>query len=122
MKETVLLVFSPSSANSNALISGVSAYAHQRKWRIHMIDRADRKTLTDAIEFFHPVGCLIGGHNNLAIFTSSEPTITSIAPNFERGGYLAAHLPDERIANPNMKPTTRWFHPMSDWRKRNIRG
>ncbi|MBQ0031962.1 MAG: hypothetical protein KBT68_04080, partial [bacterium] len=62
MKETVLLVFSPSSANSNALISGVSAYAHQRKWRIHMIDTADRKTLTDAIEFFHPIGCLIGGH------------------------------------------------------------
>ena len=56
MKETVLLVFSPSSANSNALISGVSAYARQRKWRIHMIDRADRKTLTDAIKFFHPVG------------------------------------------------------------------
>ena len=48
MKETVLLVFSPSSANSNALISGVSAYARQRKWRIHMIDRADRKTLTDS--------------------------------------------------------------------------
>lgn len=265
MKETVLLVFSPSSANSNALISGVSAYAHQRKWRIHMIDRVDRKSLTDAIEFFHPVGCLIGGHidrtcdlvelppkfartipvvyldrdpfpakkqifcaahdsnetgrlaakelldlglssygyvawsrptywnnmrlegfsqelqtcgihplvfapsggatttrirklgtwlaklprpigifaandrtaadvllvadqiglkvptdlvvigvdNNLAICTSSEPTITSIAPDFERGGYLAAHLLDERIANLNMEPTTRWFRPMS---------
>ena len=265
MKETVLLVFSLSSANSNALISGVSAYAHQRKWRIHMIDKADRKSLTDAIEFFHPVGCLIGGHinrtcdlvelppkfaktipvvyldrdpfpakkrifcaahdstetgrmaakelldlglssygyvawntptywngmrlegfslelqtcgmhplvfapsggatttrirklgkwlaklprpigifaandrtaadvllvadqiglrvptdlvvigvnNNLAICTSSEPTITSIAPDFEHGGYLAAHLLDERIANPDMEPTTRWFRPLS---------
>ena len=265
MKDTVLLVFSPSSANSNALISGVSAYARQRKWRIHMIDRADRKTLTDAIEFFHPIGCLVGGHidrtgdlvklppkfarslpvvyldrdpspkterifcaahdsaetgrlaakelldlglssygyvawntptywsamrlegfsqelltfglhpsvfapnggttttrlrklgkwlsqlprpvgifaandrmaadillvadqvglripadlvvigvdNNLAICTSSEPTITSIAPDFERGGYLAARLLDERIANPKMKPTTRWFRPLS---------
>ena len=64
MKETILLVFSPSSANSNALISGVSAYAHQCKWRIHMIDRADRKTQTDALEFFRSVGCLIGGHIN----------------------------------------------------------
>ena len=265
MKNTVLLVFTPSSANSNALITGVSAYARQRKWRVHMIDKADRRTLTDAIEFFRPVGCLIGGHidrtcdlvelppkfartipvvyldrdpfpakrqifcvahdsvetgrlaakelldlglssysyvawntptywnnmrlegfslelqaygmhplvfapsggaatthirklgkwlaklprpigifaandrtaadvllvadqiglkvptdlvviavdNNLAICTSSEPTITSIAPDFERGGYLAAHLLDERIANPKMKPTTRWFRPLS---------
>lgn len=265
MKDTILLVFSPSSANSNALISGVSAYARHRKWRVHMIDKADRRTLTDAIEFFRPVGCLIGGHidrtcdpvelppkfaktipvvyldrdpfpaknqifcaahdsietgrlaakelldlglssygyvawntptywngmrlegfsqelqtfgihplvfapsggstttrirklgkwlaklprpigifaandrtaadvllvadqvglkvptdlvvigvdNNLAICTSSEPTITSIAPDFERGGYLAAHLLDERIANPSMEPTTRWFRPMS---------
>ena len=265
MKDTILLVFTPSSANSNALITGVSAYARQRKWRVHMIDKADRRTLTDAIEFFRPVGCLIGGHidrtcdlvelppkfartipvvyldrdpfpakrqifcvahdsvetgrlaakelldlglssygyvawntptcwssmrlegfsqelktfgihplvfapsggvttarikklgkwlakqarpigifaandrtaadvllvadqiglrvptdlvvigvdNNLAICTSSEPTITSIAPDFERGGYLAAHLLDERIANPKMKPTTRWFRPLS---------
>ena len=265
MKDTVLLVFSPSSANSNALISGVSAYARQRRWRIHMVDKADHKTLTDALEFFHPVGCLIGGHidrtcdlvklppkfaksvpvvyldrdpfpkgkrifcaahdsketgrqaakelldlglssygyvvwntptywnamrlegfaqelqscglhpavfasgdgatttrlrklgkwlvklprpigifaandrtaadvllvadqvglkvptdlvvigvdNNLAICTSSEPTITSIAPDFERGGYLAARLLDERIADPKMEPTTRWFRPLS---------
>lgn len=265
MRDTVLLVFSPSSANSNALICGVSAYARQRKWRIHMVDKADRKTLTDALAFFRPVGCLIGGHidrtcdlvelpsrfaktipvvyldrdpfpsakrifcaahdsaetgrmaakelldlglssygyvawhtptywnemrlkgfsqelrsfglrpsvfapdggasttrlrklgdwlktlprpigvfaandrtaadvllvadqigfrvpndlvvigvdNNLAICASSEPTITSIVPDFERGGYLAARLLDERIANPKMPPTTRWFRPLS---------
>ena len=62
MKNTVLLVFSPSSANSNALISGVSSYARQRKWRLHMIDKADRRTLIEAIRFFDPIGCLVGGH------------------------------------------------------------
>ena len=56
---------------------------------------------------------VIGVDNNLAICTSSEPTITSIAPDFERGGYLAARLLDERIADPKMKPTTRWFRPHS---------
>lgn len=264
MKQTVLLVFSPSSANSHALIAGVSAYARQRKWRIPLLDRADRSSLSAAIEFFRPAGCLIGGHidrtyapvslppryaksipvvyldrdpfppgrqifcvahdsvetgrmaakelfdlglasyayvawhkptfwsvmrrkgfeqelkehgiraavfspdggtnlahlrllggwlkqlsrpvgifaandrmaadvllvaeriglrapsdlvvigvdNNPAICTSSNPSITSIAPDFERGGYLAAKLLDERLANPAMAPTTQWFRPM----------
>lgn len=269
MKNTVLLVFSPSSANSNALISGVSSYARQRKWRLHMIDKADRRTLIEAIRFFDPIGCLVGGHidkscdpielptglakslpvvyldrdpfpenrqifcvahdstetgriaakelldlglasygyvawnrptywngmrlegftqelradgfipevfspfggsstarlkkmgrwlkrlprpigifaandktaadvllvadriglkvptdlvvigvdNNLAICTACEPSITSVAPDFERGGYLAARLLDERIANPKMPPTTRWFRPLTVQRR-----
>ncbi len=269
MKDTVLLVFSPSSANSTALINGVASYARQRKWRLHMIDRADRRTISEAIRFFNPVGCLVGGNiskacdpldlppslakaipvvyldrdpfpdnrqifcvahdsaetgriaakelldlglsaygyvawntptywngmrlegftqelltegfrpevfavfktsatlrlkklgqwltklprpvgifaandqtaadvllvadqvglkvptdlvvigvdNNLAICTAGEPTITSIAPDFERGGYLAARLLDERIAHPNMPPTTRWFRPLAVQRR-----
>lgn len=269
MKETVLLVFSPSSANSNALIAGVAAYARQRGWRVHAVDPGDTAGILRAIEFLHPVGCLVGGHidktcglltlpakyakalpvvyldrnpmsarqpifcaahdsaetgrmaakelmdlditsfayvswtspthwdamrlegfqselarsgrtpavfshrrdtasdrlerlgawlgslphpigifaandamaadvllvaeriglrvpndlvvlgvdNNEAICLSTIPTLTSIAPDFERGGYLAARLLDERLANPEMAPTTRWFRPLAVYRR-----
>lgn len=56
---------------------------------------------------------IISVGNDPSICDNIEPGITALDPDFANGGYLAAELLDERIANPTMPPTIRRFRPLS---------
>lgn len=56
---------------------------------------------------------IISVGNDTSICTNIEPGITSIDPDFENGGYLAAELLDEQLADPQMPPTVKLFRPHS---------
>lgn len=52
---------------------------------------------------------VIGVDNDELICESTEPTLTSVSPDFERSGYLAATLLAERLANARAKPRIESF-------------
>ena len=47
---------------------------------------------------------IVGVDDDVAICETSNPTLTSVHPDFEGGGYRAAELLAAKMANPNMKP------------------
>jgi len=56
---------------------------------------------------------IIGVDNDRSICENTPPGITSIEPDFMHAGVMAARLLAERMANPYMKPITRWFRATS---------
>jgi LacI family transcriptional regulator len=54
---------------------------------------------------------IVGVDDDELICENTEPKLTSVLPDFERGGYLAAKLLDEIIANPKMRPQLVTYGP-----------
>ena len=47
---------------------------------------------------------IVGVDNDEQICEQSDPTISSVCPDFERSGHLCAELLDARIRNPRLRP------------------
>ena len=65
---------------------------------------------------------VLGVDNDELICEHTNPPLTSICPDFERGGYLAAELLDRKIANPSLKPTCVRFSPILTVRRASTAG
>ena len=52
---------------------------------------------------------VLGVDNDEGICENTAPTLSSLAPDFTEGGYLAAELLGKVIANPRLKPTVIQF-------------
>lgn len=48
---------------------------------------------------------VVGIDNDALICEHAQPTLTSVVPDFERSGYLAAKLLDRRLRNPGASPS-----------------
>lgn len=55
---------------------------------------------------------VVGIDNDPLICENTVPTLTSLAPDFERSGYLAAEMLDARMKNGNIKDEIRTFAAM----------
>ena len=55
---------------------------------------------------------VVGIDNDPLICENTVPTLTSVAPDFERSGYLAAEMLDARMKNGNVKDEIRTFAAM----------
>ena len=53
----------------------------------------------------------VGVDDDELICENTRPKLTSVHPDFEQGGYLAAALLDERLAHPKLRPVVRSFGP-----------
>lgn len=52
---------------------------------------------------------LLGVDNDEEICEHARPTLSSLCPDFEQAGYLAAELLAARLANPRLRPQVRTF-------------
>lgn len=64
---------------------------------------------------------IIGIDNDEFICDNAIPTLSSVLPDFQNGGYLAAELLDAVIANPKTKPVTRHYGPLELVRRNSTR-
>ena len=64
---------------------------------------------------------VLGVGNADPICESLRPTLSSIAQDFERSGFLAARLLAARLHSPGMKPTSRTFPPLMVVRRASTR-
>lgn len=64
---------------------------------------------------------LLGVGNDESICANARPTLSSIAQDFERAGYLAARLLAARLHSPRMKPASRTFPPLMVVRRASTR-
>ena len=64
---------------------------------------------------------LIGIDNDEFICDNATPTLTSVLPDFQKGGYLAAELLDAVIANPKARPVTKHYGPLELVRRNSTR-
>jgi len=55
---------------------------------------------------------LVGIDNDELICEGSDPTISSVLPDFQTGGYLAAQVLDELIRKPGARPVTKLYGPI----------
>lgn len=60
---------------------------------------------------------LVGIDNDELICENSEPTLTSVQPDFQRCGYAAAELLDRRLHNPQTPPTCITYGPLQLFRR-----
>ena len=52
---------------------------------------------------------VVGIDNDPLVCENTMPTLTSVAPDFERSGYIAAEMLDERMKDPGVKDEVRYF-------------
>ena len=64
---------------------------------------------------------IIGIDNDEFICDNTTPTLTSVLPDFQKGGYLAAELLDAVISNPKAKPVTKHYGPLELIRRNSTR-
>ena len=64
---------------------------------------------------------IIGIDNDEFICDNTTPTLTSVLPDFQKGGYLAAELLDAVISNPKAKPVTKHYGPLELVRRNSTR-
>ena len=64
---------------------------------------------------------IVGIDNDEFICDNTTPTLSSVLPDFQKGGYLAAELLDAAIANPKTKPVTKHFGPLELVRRNSTR-
>ena len=64
---------------------------------------------------------IIGIDNDEFICENTTPTLSSVLPDFQKGGYLAAELLDSAIAHPGTKPVTMHYGPLELVRRNSTR-
>ena len=64
---------------------------------------------------------IIGIDNDEFICDNTTPSLSSVLPDFQKGGYLAAELLDTVIANPMTKPVTKHYGPLELVRRNSTR-
>lgn len=64
---------------------------------------------------------IIGIDNDEFICENTTPTLSSVLPDFQKGGYLAAELLDSVIAHPRAKPVTKHYGPLELVRRNSTR-
>ena len=64
---------------------------------------------------------VIGIDNDEFICDNTTPTLSSVLPDFQKGGYLAAELLDSVIAHPGAKPVTMHYGPLELVRRNSTR-
>ena len=64
---------------------------------------------------------IIGIDNDEFICDNTAPTLSSVLPDFQNGGYLAAELLDSVIAHPETKPVTKHYGPLELVRRNSTR-
>ena len=64
---------------------------------------------------------IIGIDNDEFICDNTTPTLSSVLPDFQKGGYLAAELLDTVISNPKAKPVIRHYGPLDLVRRNSTR-
>lgn len=64
---------------------------------------------------------IIGIDNDEFICDNTNPTLSSVLPDFQKGGYLAAELLDAVISNPKVKPVTKHYGPLELVRRNSTR-
>lgn len=64
---------------------------------------------------------IIGIDNDEFICDNTAPTLSSVLPDFQKGGYLAAELLDAAISNPKAKPVTKHYGPLELVRRNSTR-
>jgi len=64
---------------------------------------------------------VVGIDNDESICENTNPTLTSVLPDFEGGGYLAAQLLDKLIRNPKVKPVRASYGSLEIFRRQSTR-
>lgn len=64
---------------------------------------------------------VVGINNDTFICENTTPTLTSVEPDFERSGYLAAETLHRAIGNPHLRPRTLTHGPLSTIRRASTR-
>lgn len=64
---------------------------------------------------------IIGIDNDEFICDNTTPTLSSVLPDFQKGGYIAAELLDAVIARPKTRPITRHYGPLELVRRNSTR-
>ena len=64
---------------------------------------------------------IVGIDNNEFICENTKPTLSSVLPDFQKGGYLAAELLDRAIRNPKANAVTRRYGPLELVRRNSTR-
>ena len=64
---------------------------------------------------------IIGIDNDEFICDNTTPTLSSVLPDFQKGGFLAAELLDAVISNPKAKPVTKHYGPLELIRRNSTR-
>ena len=64
---------------------------------------------------------IIGIDNDEFICDNTAPTLSSVLPDFQKGGYLAAELLDAAISNPKTRPVTKHYGPLELVRRNSTR-
>ena len=64
---------------------------------------------------------IIGIDNDEFICDNTTPTLSSVLPDFQEGGYLAAELLDSAIAHPEAMPVTKLYGPLELVRRNSTR-
>ena len=81
---------------------GVMAYSDNRAQTVLDACRMAHLRVPDQIQ-------LVGVDNEIEICENMQPTLTSILPDFEGGGFLAAHLLDD-ILSHSLRPRKPFLH------------
>lgn len=64
---------------------------------------------------------IIGIDNDEFICDNTSPTLSSVLPDFQKGGHLAAELLDAVIAQPKTRPVTKHYGPLELVRRNSTR-